>query len=129
LPARPSNIDPGLITVRATATGPFGSVTDSIQISIYLSDVINSPKTDLTIGKRALRVSAFYVAGASDYCFRLTQVGYDSGSLCYGTPGKTFNKNDPIWDSLSPGSLMVSATVYGGGTLLGADSGTIQLLQ
>ncbi len=128
LPARPSQLNPGLVTVRVTATGPFGSVADTIQISLYRTKVINNPTGDVTIGRGALRVGVVNLVGATQYCFRLTQTGYDSGSLCYSTPGKTFNKNDPIWDSLSPGPLTVSASVYGGGTLLAADMVTIQLL-
>ncbi len=128
LPAYPDGLGPGLVTVKATATGSFGTLADTIQISLYRAMVINNPTQDLTIGRSPLRIGVVNLIGATQYCFRLTQAGYDSGTLCYSTPGKTFSKSDPIWDLLSPGPLTVSATIHGGGLTLAADSVTIQLL-
>ena len=129
LPARPSQLDPGLVTVKVTATGPFGTLADTIQISLYRTKVLNNPTQDLEIGRSPLRVGVVNLVGATSYCFTLTQSGYSSGELCYSTPGKTFNKNHEIWDSLSPGPLTVSARILGsGGVVLAVDSVTIQLL-
>ncbi len=128
LPARPAGIGPGLVTVRATATGPFGSVSDTIQISLNRSRIINNPLRDVQIGSAPMRVGVINLIGATSYCFRITQTGYDSGQLCYPVPGKTFPRNDPIWDLLSPGPLTVTATVYAGGMVLATDSVSINLL-
>ena len=128
LPARPSGLGPGLVTVTVTASGSFGTVNDSIQISLTRSRVINNPTRDLEIGTSTLRVGVINLNGATSYCFQLTQAGYSSGSLCYSSPGTTFNKNHPIWDSLSPGPLTVSATIYSGSTVMATDSVTINLI-
>jgi len=128
LPARPGGLEPGLVTVTAEVAGPFGTLSDDIQISLYRTNVINTPKKDHTIGKGALRVGVFDMVGATQYCFRLVQTNFNSGPLCYGTPGHTFNKNNPIWDSLSPGPLTVDATIYAGDTVLAMDTVSIDLL-
>jgi len=128
LPARPAGLDPGLVTVRATATGPSGTVSDTIQISLYRTQFISNPTRDVEIGRGALRVGVIDMIGATNYCFQITQAGYDSGPLCYNDPGNSFTKNDPIWDFLSPGPLTVNATVSGGGFVLATGSVTINLL-
>ncbi len=128
LPGSPAGLVPGTVTVTATAKGPFGTVTNSISIVLYKANVLNNPTRDLTIGRNALRVGVIDIGG-TNHCFRITQSGYSSGELCYVETGKTFNKNDPIWNSLSPGRLTVTATVYRGSTRIGFDSTSINLIE
>jgi hypothetical protein len=123
LPAGALGMEPGLLTVTATATGP--SVNESETITIILTQNMlfaqPRPGNTVTIG-RALPVRVVDIVGAQQHCLEFWQSGVQVFSGCYGTEsGNVFMRTDPIWDVLSPGSLTIRARVTGAGKVLAVD--------
>ena len=129
LPAYPDFLIPGLVTVTANASGSFGTVSETIQISLYRSTVFTQPQAGavFTVGADSLQIDVTNLFGTTSRCFRLTQTGYDSGELCYDDSNVLFGRQHAIWDDLAPGPLTVQATIWGGGMVLSSDSVEVEL--
>ena len=123
LPANSAGLRPGLVTVEATAEGPFGERSDNISMWLVRDETLQSPKSGSSEkhGKN-LRTSFHIMRGATQYCVRLRQSGYLGEWRCSASKTVSFKPNDKAWDDIEPGSLTIESKVRAGTRTLDTDT-------
>jgi hypothetical protein len=126
LGSRPSGLSPGQVSVTATAYGPFGTASKTIQISLTKPEVFTRPSPGATVTyRKSLQMKLAPLEGATQYCFRLTQSGFSSGWLCSSGPTRNINRNNTLWDDLRPGPLTIRGEVRASGAILASDTTSV----
>lgn len=121
----------GPVTVTGKAKrGATTLETDSVTISLFLDRVFNKPKdgNHQSLGQM-MRIGFRTVAGATEYCYRLRQSGYDSTRRCMTGNGISIGRNDPVWDHLHSGPLHVEGRVLIGERVVGSQTVTVTLTE